>query len=194
MSTVQYSKISPLVTKNIKLQIKFQVCPGRRCLRSPFLEPLTDPDFNKCSGSLSSIKNSVHVLKIPEKLSQEFAAVKSAISNIQESIRVLAESIGVSPQSSTLDNASTNVNNQSKQSAKNRPSNVNSSHSAIVKPISYVHSTKRELTSAVKIAVTETIKKQRMDDCGKASIVIYGLPNKGNDYENLLIPAKQYVM
>ena len=128
---------------------------------------------NKLNNNGSSKKNSVHVLEIPEKISQEFAAVNSAISIIQESIRVLAESIGVSPQSSTLDNALANVNNQSQQSAKNRPSNVNSSHSAIVKPLSHVHAVKQDLTSAVKTAVAETIKKQRMDDRSKASLVIY---------------------
>lgn len=41
------------------------------------------------------------------------------------------------------------------------------------------------LTSAVYTAVAETIKKQRMDHRGKASIVKYGFPNKGYDYENL---------
>ena len=85
---------------------------------------------NRLNKDGSSINNSVLVLEIPEKISQEFVAVKSAISNIQESIRVLAESIGVSPQSSTLNNVSANVNNQSQQLAIN--SNVNSSHSAIV--------------------------------------------------------------
>ena len=132
----------------------------------------------------SSINNSVHVLEIPEKISQEFAVVKSAISNIQESIRVLAESIGVFLQSSTLDNASANVNNQSQQSVIN--SSVNSSFLVIVKPITYVHAVKQDLKSVVKTAVAEAIKKQRMDDRGKASIVIYGFSDKGNDYEDVL--------
>ena len=51
--------------------------------------------------------------------------------------------------------------------------------------VSYAKVVTANLSETVKAAVFETIRNQRTEERGRASVAIYGLPEKGNDYDGV---------
>ena len=51
--------------------------------------------------------------------------------------------------------------------------------------VSYAKAVTANLSETVKAAVFETIRNQRTEERGRASVAIYGLPKKGNDYDGV---------
>ena len=56
---------------------------------------------------------------------------------------------------------------------------------AFERSVSYSKAVTANLSETVKAAVFETIRNQRTEECGRASVAIYGLSEKGNDYDGV---------